>query len=338
VTPVMTPAFLTAVPVLKAAMGDELGRPPAPPNRFRPAPPPPLPMPAPTFYGVPLGAAGLSFIYQAPVLVFLLVAAVRKMRSERAPVYSKPQAVAFLAVLAALAMGGLGELRDPRVRAGPDPSLIAVIMVLYTLFIAGLLLVNPATPSASDIANGRRRAAKLGLPRLSPWNDLSPNYSAVAAFCLVLLLSAVAAVSLSGGRPGTIEFWSTTFVAILALAHFGLARQYFELAFGRKAAPFFLLFLFLAWLVPLLIGAVFALAGAGTTLAPPVMSLSPFVGIAAAAFPDDALQRGVAGGSFNLNQFVALASAAGLTLIFGILSFQAQRSTQADTPGVAEEA
>jgi hypothetical protein len=320
-SPVPAPAFLTVIPVAHMAQHEWQGQPlPGAVNA------------APTFYGLPLGVAGLSFLYQAPLLVFLFLAAVRKVRRERAPLYSKGLAAALLVVLAVLSMGGLWDI-EHRPGAGAGQALGAVVGVLYTLTFAALLVVVPTTPSASDIVNGLRRAAKLGQGRLSPWNDLSANRWAIVAYCAVLLASALLTLGVAGGTPSK-EFWLCTSVAVLTVAQFGLGRQYFELAFGRKAQPLFLLYLFLVWLVPLLVGALLGMAGGGNQLTPAVMSISPVAGIATAAFPGIMLRQGMVQGEIDLSQLVALVSAAGLTILFGFLASGAERELRRET-GIA---
>jgi hypothetical protein len=317
-TPIITPAFLTCIPVTRLELREVMIRPEMGMLRV-----------SPTFYGLPLGVAGLTLLYQIPLLVFLFVAAVRKLRRERAPIYSKGLAIALLIVLATLAMGGLRDLAN-RPQAEPGLAMFAVVAVLYTLFIAAIVVVVPTTPTASDIANGLRRAAKFGLTRLSPWSEWTGNSWALVSFCAILLASAVLTVYLVGGTPGK-EFWLSTSVAVLAVAQFGLARQYFELAFGRKAQPLFMLYLFLVWLVPLLVGALLAMAGGGDRLTPPVMSISPLAGIVVSAWPAGMAAQGGIAPDFSLSQLVALVSAAGLTLLFGFLAFGAERALREET-------
>ena len=73
-----------------------------------------------------------------------------------------------------------------------------------------------------------------------------------------------------------------------ALLQFGAAWQFFRLSQGRRAMPWFLLYLFVAWIVPLLLGAIAGLAhwqGGAEVLA----SVSPVTGltISAAAGADE---------------------------------------------------
>ena len=62
------------------------------------------------------------------------------------------------------------------------------------------------------------------------------------------------AVSSPGNFPLAIA------IGVLVVAYFGLAIQYFLLRFGRRGATYFALFLFLAWLVPLVAGTILAMA------------------------------------------------------------------------------
>src|SRR5579864_1526393 len=60
-----------------------------------------------SFYGLALPWLVFVIIYAIPTLTFLLMAATRKMRSDRAHVFSKPQSVACLTTLTVLILGAL---------------------------------------------------------------------------------------------------------------------------------------------------------------------------------------------------------------------------------------
>ena len=285
----------------------------------------------PGFFGVAMPLFVQSLIYQFALLFFLFAAAVRKMRSDRAHAYSKPLAAAFLITVAALAMGTLWSSTGPS-WLRPVSSMWPVVSVLYILVAAAVLLTVSVTPSASDFANGIRRAGKLGLRRLKPWNDFAPNRWTIAVFCGIVLVAAAASSfmvdwsvtgALGGGTRGAgASFWLPGIVALLAVAYFGFSRQYFELTFGKRAAPYFLLFLFFAWLVPVIAGTIVAMSRWGEDASLPILSLSPIVGIAAASGFDN---TGVnARGSQVASWSISLA----LTLLFGWLSFKAELETE----------
>ena len=75
----------------------------------------------------------------------------------RTPLYSKGQSIAFLMVLAALTMGGLGEpLNNPGGRR--ELFVVPVVAVLYVLAGTAVLLTVPATPSADCQINNKSGA------------------------------------------------------------------------------------------------------------------------------------------------------------------------------------
>lgn len=47
---------------------------------------------------------------------------------------------------------------------------------------------------------------------------------------------------------------------VLIVAYFGLAYQYFSLQFGQRGKTYFGLFLFLTWILPLVLGTIFAMS------------------------------------------------------------------------------
>src|SRR5205823_5777021 len=61
----------------------------------------------PTFFGIDLPLWFQSLIYQWPLIVFLAIPVVRRMRSAEATLYSKRTAVAFLGTISVLNMGGI---------------------------------------------------------------------------------------------------------------------------------------------------------------------------------------------------------------------------------------
>ena len=78
---------------------------------------------------------------------------------------------------------------------------------------------------------------------------------------------------------------------VLVVAYFGLAHQYFALRFGGRARIYFSLFLFLAWVVPLLAGSILLMASMPIDAereSQVVFSLSPVAGIGLTAMPGDA--------------------------------------------------
>ena len=111
---------------------------------------------------------------------------------------------------------------------------------------------------------------------------------------------------------------------VLVVAYFGLAHQYFALRFGRRSQIYFPLFLFFAWLMPLVAGTIAGIAamssGPDSDQASQVLfSLSPVVGIGALA------GVGRAGPSSTLIHGAAITPALLFTFAFNSLLVAARR-------------
>src|SRR5262249_50728 len=222
-------------------------------------------------------------IFQLPLTLFLFLAAVRRMRSDRAHPYSKPVAAAFLATIATLALGSLwGRHSQP-----------ILLIVMNVVAFAPLLLTVPVTPTAppsptaGECANGLRRAAKHGKRLLPPWSDAAVNVAAVLVFSGLAALSGCLAWSVEANRPAQAAGpwqagsppWQPILVGVLVVVYYGFAVQYFELTFRKRAQPYLRLFLFLAWGLPLLLGFLSGLAAAEPEVTYFLLGLSPLAGL-----------------------------------------------------------
>ena len=219
-------------------------------------------------------------LHLGAALSFILLAASRKMESERRHGLSKPQAMAAMALFALLAVGGETNWRG-------DAS--AALTVLYVLTTAAAVVAIPTAPTRLEFRKGMRRARKLGLDRPSAWDDFAPNRPTLAAIGATLLL---AGTLLARGVPESMTpgiasqgFPLAVATGVLVVASFGLAQQYFLLRFGPNL---FAVFLFATWALPMVLG-VIALATAGPprgesqALATLIFAASPSLAIAAAA-------------------------------------------------------
>jgi hypothetical protein len=252
-------------------------------------------------------------IYEVPALVFLGLAISRKMKADRTHAYTKRQALACMATLTALGLAGLwniGRLMPPW---GPfDPTGADIIMVasVYVLSIAAMILVATITPDAGEYVKGVRRASHLGRRRPSPWSDAGSNRIALFAICAMLLAGTTAIVYVVGrpsasGGPNPTDFaaipnfvdhskmadeaWLRSrqaflsrpiVVGVLTVAYVGLALQYFSLRSRKSGLVLLTLFLFVAWLVPMLGGAIIGMSGPNQERALAILSLSPLPGLA----------------------------------------------------------
>ena len=77
---------------------------------------------------------------------------------------------------------------------------------------------------------------------------------------------------------------------MLVVAYFGLGMQYFFLRFGARGKMYFGLFLFLAWLLPMVAGTIFMFASMPrdtSQVGQMIYSLSPIAGIAMSSIDAD---------------------------------------------------
>jgi hypothetical protein len=243
-----------------------------------------------TFFGISLPWLAVVLLHLAVVLYFIYLAARRKMGSERIHPLSKPQGIAALASLAVLLVGTIW-------RRGEFVTL--EIATIYLLVITAILLIMMVTPSLPEYDKGLWRARRMGLAHLPWWDDLSLNRVFLVIACAIVLATATVA---SGGGADSTGFGPASrgelgsfplaiAAGVLVVAYFGLAHQYFALRFGARARIYFSLFLFLAWVVPLLAGSILLMASMPIDAereSQVVFSLSPVAGIGLTAIPQDA--------------------------------------------------
>ena len=102
-----------------------------------------------TFFGYSLPWLAVVLFYVAYVLFFMYLAARRKMGSERIHPLSKPQAIAALASLSVLLLGGIWA---------NDYRGVLEIVALYLLVITALLSILMVTPNHAEYFKGLWRA------------------------------------------------------------------------------------------------------------------------------------------------------------------------------------
>ena len=152
------------------------------------------------------------------------------------------------------------------------------------------------TPDRAEYFTGLRRAHKQGAAGPPWWDDLALNRVFVVIACANVLVAATlawaAAVDPSAG-PGVGGFLPSSFplaiaIGVVVVGYFGLAHQYFLLNFGGRGKTYFALFLFLAWVLPLVAGTILAMSSQsndGGPMSQFVFSLSPVPAIAMVAAP-----------------------------------------------------
>ena len=181
-----------------------------------------------------------------------------KMGSERIHPLSKPQSIAALASLAVLLVGTIWRREE---------FVILEIATLYLLVITAILLLMMVTPNLPEYDKGLWRARRMGLAHLPWWDDLSLNRVFLLIVCAIVLATATFAAGGAG------ESTSSGSVRVKIPAHFRwLSRRAcwssrisaWRCSISCFASPggriYFSLFLFLAWVVPLLAGSILLMA------------------------------------------------------------------------------
>ncbi len=231
-----------------------------------------------TWYGYSLPWLAVALLYGTGLLFFVFLATRRRMDSDRIHPFSKPQALAALATLAALALGGIW---------GHEQFDIAAMFFLYSMALIAILLVRMVTPDRAEYEKGLWRALKQGRKHLPAWHDLALNPVFLVIACGIVLASATVAwngfnrARFDGRTVHLTAFPLAIATAVLTVAYFGLALQYFLLRFGARGKLYFGLFLFLVWLVPILAGTIVAMASPmeREQLGRGLLSLSPLIGV-----------------------------------------------------------
>lgn len=232
----------------------------------------------PTFFGLAFPMFVQTCCYQLPFIAFLLIAVVRRMRSGEAAVYSKSTAVAFLAAISVLNMGAI--VGQPNIQAN-----LIIIYLLYLNALVSLLLIGAITPDQGTFMNHLRRANKFRLIRPSLWSDEASNRSALILICGVTLAMVETVHSLAipaQQAPIAMSHWIPTISTIMLVAYVGFAAQYLQISVGKKAKATLFVLLFGLWVIPLMVGSVFAM-GAGNAAAGLIFGISPLIGIASSS-------------------------------------------------------
>jgi len=237
------------------------------------------------FFRVGLPATVFTVLVQSWLLAFLLLAAVRKVRRDDAPVLSRPAAFLFLASGLVIAIGS----------AWPDAAgefaerfdwEAAKVGLAYLVLAGGTatLLVLALVPSFLDFVRGERRARKAGR-RHAPWLQDGASAWPLPFVMGALLLGGLALLSwttpASAGDRVTLSAWPLAAVAALtAFLVFaaGLA-EYVRLAHRRSYRAMGLLFGFLTLVLPWILSGIVAAGSGGHrgALWPAALSPSYFV-------------------------------------------------------------
>jgi hypothetical protein len=224
-----------------------------------------------TFFGLSIPYFIQSLIYQLPLIGFLFVPVIRRMRSADSMPFPKLVATSFLATVSILNLAGI---------VGRDRLNADVIMtvLMFSNLAMGCVLVLGVTPDRGQFRNHLRRSRKQNMLRPSMTKDEASNRSVVWMFAVVTYGLAQAAAWLVPNKLG--QNWvhlipaGTTIGAIMT---FGFGLQWFRLRQPKSSTAGICVLLFLIWVLPLLIGSISAMAG--FKMAGHILAISPLSGI-----------------------------------------------------------
>ena len=283
------------------------------------------------FFGVDVPWLWMVAAYLLVGIALLFLASARKMAAERAHAYTKPQAVGVMAIASTLFLGAIW---------GQKTANWTTLATVYALAFASMVLSVTITPDGAEFIKGLRRSARAGR-RWSPFAaDSADNRVALFTLCGLLALAATACWEMVELRqPGGLRTYSQSIaVGVFAAATFGLGLQYFLLKGPKNGPTMFGLFLFVAWVMPLVAGFVLVLADVPEATYSIVLSLSPIAGIAASS------GLGTDSGT-NWSGLAALVPSITFAFVFNFLLVNAirrverlVRKTAAEDPSLAAKA
>lgn len=231
----------------------------------------------PKFFGLDLPIWVQSFAYQIPLTAFLFWACVRRMHSAEKPLYSKPQACAFLLAACSLILAGL---IDPPMQLQQLQE-FARVGAIMSMVLAAVALVCCVTPEAGAVANGLRRAERLGQRRVSLWSDAAQNALIAGVFGFIVLAAGEAATALlpAARLMQAEDPHYPPIIAALTVLSFGWAFQFFHLRYKKRGRGYFAVFIFVLWGVPLMLSGILGLQFRGGEIPGYIASISPLYAI-----------------------------------------------------------
>jgi hypothetical protein len=163
----------------------------------------------------------------------------------------------------------------------------------------------------------------MGRRRPNPWTDSGVNRVALVVLCAVVLVGTTIAWEVIEGRDpdGAASYSQTIAIGVLTVAYVGLGLQAAQLFMRKYGQTLLVLFLFFAWLVPIVVGA--GLGGAGyQTAAMTTMAVSPLAGI---LLSTGMIEDAMFSVSLQTARIAALLPAVGFTFLFQFLLELIQR-------------
>gem|GEM_PF-5419353 len=227
------------------------------------------------WYVVFMGLGAVSFL-------FFAIAGVRRLQDDIRPSLSKKQAIVAygLAIIA-----GLGFLTSQDGGFNFDSSIRGGIVIGICAFwvVLSFIIIPTTAPDRVAYIGGLRRSLRLGQRRSDPFTDRAVNRWAIAGMAGLLTVGiAIATFLMSTGDDGFQLPGATSATVVLVLIEFGLALQYFRLRLGKNAGGAMLLFIFVMWILPIIVGIMIFSTGVASIQESTgfiAMSVSPFPGV-----------------------------------------------------------
>lgn len=258
---------------------------------------------APSFFGVPLPRVVFLGIHSLAATVFLMVAATRRIRDQRAALLSKGQALACVATVATLSLACLWTA---------EPT-AALVILLVALVVTGAVCGMPIAVTAGEYLKGVRRSRRIGRGGPQPLDDAAASGVCVVGLCL---LAALAALVLQRRLGADWQTWASAWaIGLSVIATHGFARQYYRLLRGQRGDLLCNLALFLIWVLPLPLAAAWSASGLDATVSTFLWEATPWAGMTqavAASAGDAAVGR----------PWTALFASGASTLAFCILAIR----------------
>lgn len=265
-----------------------------------------------SFFGLRMPWLLFAVLAEVPLLGFLIVPAVRKMRSEREQLFTKRQALACMLTVAFLLLGLSWTFRG---------QASTTIVLLYILVGFGVVLGATFTPNQSTYLRGVRRALHAGQRRPSPWSDAGVNRLGVGLLgAIVLGAATIAWEAIEGRVAGAGNYSLSIAVGVLVVLYMGFGYQAAVLSFPKRGVSYFVLFLFFVWFLPLFLGAILLSSGLDESRAYAVFGISPLAGILLSS----GLTREAAD-ALNAARVSAIAPAVSFLVLFYLRLDQVQR-------------
>lgn len=234
------------------------------------------------YYGIRMPWYVLFMGLGLTAFLFFAIASVRRLQDDIRPSLSKKQAiVAFgLAVFA-----GLGFLATPDSAMDIDMKSVLMMCIFAFWTLLSFLLIPTTAPDRVSYIGGLRRSLRMGNRRPWAFEDRAVNRWAIGALAGILSLGITGATFfLTNDNPeAAVLPGGSSATVVLILLEYGLAIQYFRLRLGKHAGGAMMLFLFVAWVLPVVIGVMVLSSGVNATTDAAngfvVMSVSPFPGV-----------------------------------------------------------